>query len=118
MITIPDSEQEVFDIISNHLLTQMKRSDAPGTKGINFCKYLNPDGLKCAAGILIPNDQYNPEFEGKAWDDLVSEGFAENKHKFLIYELQGIHDWTKPENWKIALIQLAKQYNLKHSITV
>jgi hypothetical protein len=96
----------------------MKRSDAPGPKGTNWCKYLNPDGLKCAAGILIPNDQYNPEFEGKSWDTLVSDGLVEDKHQFLIYELQGIHDWTKPEDWKIALIKLAKQYKLNHSITV
>jgi hypothetical protein len=118
MITIPDSKQEIFDIISNHLLTQMKRSDAPGPKGINLCKYLNPDGLKCAAGILIPNDQYDPEMEGKSWDTLVSDGFVEDKFAFLIYELQGIHDWTKPEDWKIALIKFAKQNHLTHSIEV
>lgn len=118
MITIPDSKQEIFDIISNHLLTQMKRCDVPGPKGVNLCKYLNPNGLKCAAGILIPNDQYNPEFEGKSWDTLVNEKYVEDKHQFLIYELQGIHDWTKPEDWKIKLIQFAKQYKLTPSFEV
>jgi hypothetical protein len=118
MITIPNSKQEVFDIVSNHLLTQMKRSNDPRSKNNNTCMYLNPDGLKCAAGILIPNDQYDPQFEGKSWCDLVSNKFVEDKFAFLIYELQGIHDWTKPEDWKITLIQFANQNNLTCSFDV
>jgi hypothetical protein len=122
MITIPNLKQEVFDIVSNHLLTQMKRSSVafqtPQKYNHENCKYRTSDGLKCAAGILIPDDQYDPKMEGKSWHDLVSEGLVEDKFAFTIYELQGIHDWTKPEDWKIALIQFAKENNLTCSFDV
>lgn len=122
MITVPKKLQEVFDIVSNHLLTQMKRSSVsfqtPDRHNHENCMYLNPDGLKCAAGALIPNDQYSPDFEGQAWESLADNGFVERIHLIPIAELQNIHDWIKPEDWKFELVAFAKQYNLSHSIIV
>lgn len=118
MIVVSQNLQEIFDVVSNHLLTQMKRSDKPGPTNTNNCMYLGPNGLKCAAGILIPEDQYNPEFEGKSWEDLTLNGHVQKNHVIPISELQNIHDWTEPQNWKFELVAFAEQYKLNHNIKV
>lgn len=35
------------------------------------CVYRGPAGLKCAAGHLIPNDEYYPYMEGVSFDKLI-----------------------------------------------
>lgn len=48
--------EEVFEYIRNHLLTQNRISaDIDGA-----CVYKNEQGLKCAAGCLIPDEKYHP----------------------------------------------------------
>jgi hypothetical protein len=87
-----------------------------------MCQYRSPDGMKCAAGVLIPDDQYNPEMETNLWGDLVEKEIVENKFVEEIDQLQMIHDFgpSDPEQcvikWKKELIAFAKQYNLTHNI--
>ena len=117
MIKVPDTLQEVFNKVSLHLLTQ-------GQMSLNdsMCMYRGENGMKCAAGALIPDDEYNPEMEKKLWDILVSLHFVENKFTQEIKELQTIHDdgSTDPEQcvlfWKRRLIQFANKHNLTHNI--
>lgn len=52
------------DRIEQHLIQQKKQAALIDENGTVKCQYLTPDGLKCAAGCLIPEGQYNPEFEG------------------------------------------------------
>jgi hypothetical protein len=54
--------------------------------------------LKCAAGCLIPEYLYEPDFEGSSWFTLVSnlEVFCIS-HRDLISDLQVLHD--KNINW-------------------
>lgn len=117
MITIPDTLQEVFDIVSKHLLTQGQKSVE-----LSMCQYRNSEGLKCAAGALIPDDQYEERFETNLWGDLVEKGIVENKFVDEIDQLQTIHDFgpSDPEEcilqWKKKLIAFAKKYNLTHNI--
>ena len=54
--------QEVFDQVATHLLTQNERS----LDGAS-CSYRNCDGLKCAAGCLISDDEYDNQMEGIDW---------------------------------------------------
>lgn len=53
--------QELFDIIATHLITQTGLSIDERGKYL----YRGPNGLKCAAGFLIPDEDYIPEMEGK-----------------------------------------------------
>lgn len=88
--------QEIFDTVYKHLVTQGKRSHEDG-----YCKYRNPEGLKCAVGCLIPDDMYNPEFDdtevngdtylGAILDqyDMPDWMYA---HKNLLTSLQMVHD--------------------------
>ena len=69
--TLPQATaQEVFDQVAKHLLTQMKKSVAKraaesASDSKDYCMYRGFDGTKCAAGCLISDDEYKPEFEQK-----------------------------------------------------
>ncbi len=103
------SAQEVFDQVAVHLLTQNKKSMG-GDK--NFCMYHSKSGLKCAAGCLIADDEYEHTFECNNWYTLANDGIFNKKHKRLIGDLQSIHDYYDIGNWKSALTELADDYNL------
>jgi hypothetical protein len=104
--------QELFDTVVAHLLKQNKKS--LGTDG--FCKYRGDIGLKCAIGVLIPDDKY------KTWMDydpttglrcvLVDIGLSE--HYRLCGRLQNIHDSDiGAEVWMCRLQNLAKEFGLE-----
>jgi hypothetical protein len=87
------SAQEVFDIVVNHLFTQGR----PAYDGDQGCMYRAPDGLRCAVGVLIPDDLYVPEFETNSSDkvihDLFKSGLADwREHEKLLFALQDAHD--------------------------
>lgn len=117
MIKVPNTLQEVFNIVSKHLLDQ-------GQKSIEFgmCQYRGSNGMKCAAGALIPDNEYNSSFETNLWGDLVEKGIVENKFVDEIDKLQVIHDFgpSDPEEcvstWKRKLIKFAEEHNLTHNI--
>jgi hypothetical protein len=114
MIKIPDTLQEVFNIVSTHLLTQIKRSKSCEI-GKSGCAYRGKGGLKCAAGVLIPDDQYDLDFEGRYWAALVSDGIVENKFVAEISDLQLIHDTNgndSLEYLKYHLIKFAEKNKL------
>jgi hypothetical protein len=119
MIKVPDTLQEVFNIVSIHLLTQGQMSlNANGD-----CAYRGENGLMCAAGILIPDEAYRPGMETLRWSTLIERQFVENLFRNEINELQNIHDSglkADPEEcilqWKKDLIAFAEQYNLTHNI--
>jgi hypothetical protein len=87
------SAQEVFDIVVNHLFTQGR----PAYDVAQGCMYRAPDGLRCAVGVLIPDDLYDPEFETNSSDkvihDLFKSGLADwREHEKLLLALQDTHD--------------------------
>lgn len=112
--------QQVFDQVATHLLTQNKRSY---NEELATCAYRSPDGLKCAAGCLISDEEYNPEWEDTNWPGLCGEfpiTIQEHepltaKHSCLITELQKIHDNVEPDEWPISLESLAKEYELEYN---
>ena len=110
------TEQEVFDQVAKHLLTQMKHASSEGD-----CQYRTSDGLTCAAGCLISEEEYkklssdaSPAPEGMSWRNLVREcGEIPEKHLKLIADLQDIHDDNNPDCWEEELQNLAEEYKLK-----
>lgn len=103
------TEQEVFDQVARHLLTQ----NAKSLRSDIDCAYLSSDGKKCAAGCLIAKDEYHTIIEGTIWSGLVSKYKYTEAHKDLIYKLQRIHDFHYVSDWKLKLTELAKNRNLK-----
>lgn len=109
------TEQEVFDQVAKHMLTQNKKSkDIRRELSYDGCLYRSPDGLKCAAGCLIADDEYDPKFENKHWGALTASfpDVIPLKHEELISDLQEIHDTVDVYYWKDYLIELTNKFNL------
>lgn len=117
--------QEVFDKVVNHLRQQGKKSQglvsSSRNAGDTFCMYRNPEGLKCAVGALIEEDEYSPSFElhllcellRMELPDSLRERLAGNYN--LIVELQEIHDHSSVEYWENAFKRLAEHENLNYT---
>ena len=108
--TLPQAtEQEVFDQIATHLLTQNKKAR---NKLDTRCNYKSADGLSCAAGCLIADDEYDESFEANGWCALSSSNEVPREHDYLIDNLQTLHDESAVKDWKHDLVEFAKQHNL------
>jgi hypothetical protein len=103
------TEQEIFDKVAAHLLTQGVRS-----QGGDMCLYRGPDGTKCAAGSLIPDALYTPDIEGQTWPvpslrDVLPFTRAQNE---LIRELQWVHDGKDCQDWATELMCVLMRHGL------
>lgn len=110
--TLKDAtEQEVFYQVKDHLLRQKARSLGKD----KLCKYRGENGLKCAAGCLIADEEYKPTFERKTWGELSKSRTYKigNCHAELINRLQHIHDSGFLYDWEEELGQAAKEFGLK-----
>ena len=107
--TLPEaSAQSIYDQVKAHLLSQNAKSIKD-----DKCVYRGPNGLKCAAGCLIADDEYKPKMDKcGSWYGLKSENLVPDEHWELILKLQEIHDWYDVEEWKQKLEELAVTYNL------
>ena len=107
--------QTAFDTVVAHLRLQKKRSAKPGT---NVCMYRGPDGTKCAVGVLIPDDQFDPTKEIQHISYLHSTIPAlQGIDLDFLCEVQRVHD--SAVNWDESgftawdlLEQTAAQYDL------
>ena len=102
------TNQEVFDIVSAHLLKQNAKSIEDGV-----CKYKGPNGMMCAVGVLIPDDKYDPIFEGKSVDRIQHKLGFEHNSLALLRDLQFIHDYVEVDEWSFNLEICRRRYNLK-----
>ena len=113
------NQQEIFDTVVTHLRKQGKKAVVMGSEGPS-CMYRSPDGLKCAAGCLIPDRDYLPEFEGVTINDgdhypvvkYFSSKFDEDGME-LISELQTVHDFMEPQDWELRWESIAIDHGLK-----
>lgn len=117
------TRQEIFDKVSKHLLTQNKKA-----KDDTTCRYLTPDGLKCAIGCLIEVG-YDERIEGLGLPDSYMKrglGYMDifigilKKNKIashdlgFLQDLQQVHDNCEVEDWKYELKAMADSYDLKY----
>lgn len=116
LATLKDATaQQVFDQVATHMLKQnaQSRSDDGFT-----CLYRGPNGLMCAAGCLMTDDEYTPNMDkgisegGGNWNAMVSKNTVPSDHQFLIARLQKLHDSTNPALWLNDLRRLANEEGL------
>ena len=100
--------QDIFDTVVGHLFKQGKRSTRWGwccglsgeQEYTETCAYRSDEGLKCAIGILIPDESYNNKLEGVRIaviiDDHALPTYFKN-HVALLDDLQLAHD--NLQNW-------------------
>ncbi|MCB0744734.1 MAG: hypothetical protein KDC67_12565 [Ignavibacteriae bacterium] len=122
MITLKNlhlaTEQEVFDQVARHLLTQMQVS-TDGQTCLYRTKLDDDTILKCAAGCLIGDDEYTEYFDNgnSSWGRLVNDCLVPtNNCVELITTLQGLHDEFEPEEWKYKLHNVATEFNLNTEV--
>lgn len=122
MITISTlhqhTAQQVFDQIATHLLKQGKRSMGPVTRehgGSSYdtvkCVYRGPDGVKCAAGAIIGDHEYEPSMEGAGWYH-IAQAKDVYAHENIIMRMQTVHDTVEPHDWRQRLSALADELGL------
>lgn len=115
-------QQVTFDTLARHLIRQGRpsvRRDAHGITGA----YRGEGGCRCPAGLLIPDDLYDPGFEGLSVADDQPTGriIAEQGHDLpLVQQLQLFHDglletWS-PIGVTIGLRQLAESFGLSSAV--
>ena len=95
LATLKDATaQQVFDQVVAHMIKQGERSIQNGS----MCLYRGPNGLKCAAGCLIADDEYEEYFDkgadsgGGNWSSMILNNSAPDYHASLIFQLQRAHD--------------------------
>jgi hypothetical protein len=78
------------------------------------CKYRGPNGTKCAAGHLIPDDKYDPIFESCLVGDLHSKYsiFTEvdSDEILFISRMQNIHDYC--DDMRAKFVSFSKKEGL------
>lgn len=123
------NKQEIFDKVFTGLHHQgFQRSgdyerglDGQAAIGANFdCMYRGPNGMKCAAGFVIPDELYTDTIEGVSFCDEtgimsnIHEGLnLDFDHVMFINDMQQIHDETSlPKLMREKLITFAELHNL------
>lgn len=107
---------EIFEKVSNHLLTQNERSTTvlDGDGPLPSCAYRGDNGAMCAAGVLIKDEFYHPYIEnetvasGRVVTALIKSGVNMNNIVIakLLQSLQTIHDDHEPREWAKCLNHL------------
>jgi hypothetical protein len=114
----PVEAQELYDYIVKAIVKQGR----PSVGDNDRCLYRGPDGLKCAAGHVIPDSMYSPvRMEDKSVDTLRRDGKLSESlipHAALIYYLQRAHDGTSNMRGDFldAFLSDAKQMAVKFNL--
>ena len=113
------TNQATFDKVVNHLRRQGCKSEGSYTNPMtgqvtSGCVYRGPNNLMCAAGCLIPNEDYTPKMEGQPANVReVKEVLEKNGHNVeLAQKFQNIHDRRQVQEWETQIEQLAQEFNL------
>lgn len=114
------TNQEIFDKVSTHLLTQGAKSMLDDPTKPMTCAYRGTEGRRCAVGVLISDEVYYTEIEGDAvtYDGvkamLRASGVSSvnGRRLDLLSDLQQIHDTCPPLSWGDELLLTARKYRL------
>lgn len=113
------TKQETFNFVKAKLLAQKVISAHDGQ-----CKYRQNGKagctIRCAAGHLIPDAEYDPIMEGGTIggksdaSTIVTACIQREGHDVeLVKALQLVHDDMDPEDWPAALKEVAEGFGLK-----
>jgi hypothetical protein len=101
--------QEIFDTVVTHL----RKQGCCAESAVGHCMYRAPNGLKCAAGCLITDNEYSLAMEGKPFFKIAPPRLKE--HTNLICDLQSVHDSIEIQNWENRFAYIAANHYLKYT---
>lgn len=117
--------QDIFNAAWNHFIINEAPPavDVEGSDGFNggTCKYLTPDGRKCAIGLCLPDNHPSQKAKGnvsrltKDYPDIEFEDIHEANmlQKFLHDWLVTRDQWSRSlEKRKAEYLRIAALYNL------
>ena len=117
-----EAQQNVFEIVINHLYKQGKRSIRPGPQ----CAYRGASGTSCAVGCLIPDELYDPAAEGftplNFHNGSAIKAHLESLGCGLDYleNLMILHDWLRDgkdiDDWRSQVMCAAKDFALPRGL--
>jgi hypothetical protein len=123
MTDYPKTEQEIFDRVWQHFVVEENPLSYDET---GSCKYRGCGGAKCAVGIFIPDDLYDPaldKFTGSLMSALRDGLFDAPSRRALkvwlfeyfdiLSELQKVHDTASDISIDVGLRDLAWKYELQ-----
>ncbi len=112
---------ETLNIVKTHLLKQNAKSVMVATKeiakehpafmseGDRICAYRSPEGLKCAAGVLIPDALYHLDLEGYSSTSDPVHPLIKEHDVLLVTKLQSIYDLREVTEWEELLNTLESE---------
>lgn len=107
------TNQETFDIVVTALRAQGRKSvDAHGG-----CMYRGPNGLKCAAGHLIPDSLYSPEMEHKIASNHTKMLIELGHDPWFVNALQAAHDNAESDDFVNRFLARARLLALKYGLS-
>lgn len=95
--SLPANKQEFLDLMIEKFKQKMYLAQKIESGG---CVYRGPNGEACHIGLLIPDSEYRPIFEGHFVHDLMSAGWFAPPAWITpeeLTEVQGVHDTITPE---------------------
>lgn len=109
--------QEVFNIVWERAKNPV-RAESSGMFGIVDCAYRDENGLPCFLGACISDEDYDPDMEGTGasgleenFEEEFIKSFGDTRSNHLT-DLQMIHDYASPDNWKEHLTMFAEDNKL------
>lgn len=119
------TNQEIFTKMVTHLRKQGRRSwrqSAKGPGNPNGCLYRGEDEIgptMCAAGVLLKDEYYRPEFESLPTKMGVRSAFFNSGVNLddraisnTIKDVMLTHDKIDPYKWECEFKRIADEYNL------
>lgn len=112
--------QEVLEQVVRGVVAQ----GVPSVDAMGYCVYRGPNGLKCAAGQVIRDNEYDPLMEGAVF------GMTHRKREFatperlrphvdLLQKLQEAHDNSKDEaDFVNAFLSKARTTAMRFHLTM
>jgi hypothetical protein len=119
------TRQDIFDLAINGIIAQGAFSVTPRDNLYRGgqCLYRGPNNTRCAIGMLIPDKEYDPVFEGLGVNEVLKHNITFNMSFALdidvtfLSSLQSVHDVSSSSTdpWPIFqryATKMANQYKL------
>lgn len=102
------TNQEAFDKMVAHLRKQGQKAHENGA-----CRYRTKDGLMCAVGCLLTDEEYKRGMEGMCVDALLpAYEVLQDLDPHVLAEMQDTHDAYDPTDWEARFADTATRYGL------